>query len=124
MIKAHKVVLSSSSEFFKNILTMNRHETPLIYLKDIKHDILNYLLKFIYIGQCELTQDNLDLFLSTGKDLKIEDLLDIPINKKKEYTQIIPPEDVKLENDIDNTTSMSDEEKTYFIESTSDVKDG
>ena len=34
-MNCHKVVLSASSVFFKNVLTQNPHPNPLIYLKDI-----------------------------------------------------------------------------------------
>ena len=34
-IKAHKVELASFSQFFKNILTKNPHQHPLIYIKGI-----------------------------------------------------------------------------------------
>ena len=34
-VRAHKIILSSGSTFFKNILVRNLHQNPLIYLKDI-----------------------------------------------------------------------------------------
>ena len=34
-VSAHKIILSSGSTFFKNILVRNLHQNPLIYLKDI-----------------------------------------------------------------------------------------
>ena len=46
-IKAHKIVLSSSSNFFRQALTRNAHPNPLIYLKDTLHEQLELLLKFI-----------------------------------------------------------------------------
>ena len=39
-IKAHKVVLSSCSSFFKNILLKNPHPSPLIYLKGVKYTLV------------------------------------------------------------------------------------
>ena len=46
-IKAHKVVLSSSSYFFKNIFNMNRNPNPLIYLQGITHNDLILLKRFM-----------------------------------------------------------------------------
>merc|ERR1712129_385448 len=34
-IKAHKVILSSCSQFFKEILVQNPHQHPLLYLKGV-----------------------------------------------------------------------------------------
>ena len=36
-IRAHKIILSSCSNFFRNILLNNPHHNPLIYLKDIRY---------------------------------------------------------------------------------------
>ena len=35
-LEAHKIILSASSPFFKNILKLNKHTHPLIYLKGFK----------------------------------------------------------------------------------------
>ena len=35
-IRAHKVILSSSSKFFRNIFLKNQHQNPLIYLNGHK----------------------------------------------------------------------------------------
>ena len=50
-LRAHKVILSACSSFFKNILTkesMCTHPNPLIYLKGISAKELKYILDFIY----------------------------------------------------------------------------
>ena len=75
-IRAHKVILSSCSEFFRNIFLKNPHNNPLLYLKDIRYKELTMVIKFIYQGQCEIGQHELDNFLSTGKDLKVEGLME------------------------------------------------
>ena len=55
-IRAHKVILSSSSQFFINIFLNNSHNNPLLYLKGIRYKELALIVKFIYLGQCELRQ--------------------------------------------------------------------
>ena len=42
---AHKVVLSFSSEFFKNILKQNKHSQPLLCLDGINSNELNINIK-------------------------------------------------------------------------------
>ena len=73
-VKAHKVILSSCSAFFKNILLKNQHKNPLIYLKDIRHVDLEMVLKFIYLGECEVAEQDINSFITTGKELKIKGL--------------------------------------------------
>ena len=73
-IRAHKVVLSASSHIFHNILTNNPHSNPLIYFNNLKSAEVNLLLKFIYLGQCEVGQDGLIDFLAAGKELMVKGL--------------------------------------------------
>ena len=73
-IKAHKVILSSHSEFFKNLLLKNPHQNPRIYLKGIRHNKLERLLEFIYLGQCYVANEELQDFLTIGTDLKVKGL--------------------------------------------------
>ena len=74
-INVHKVILSSNSKFFKNILLRNPHQNPLIYLKGIRHKELEMIIKFIYVGECVVGQGELKDFLNTGKELEINGLL-------------------------------------------------
>merc|ERR1712129_282796 len=74
-IKAHKVILSARSPFFKNILVKNPHQHPLVYLKGVSYDQLRYILEFIYVGQTEVDQDCLNDFMMVAKDLQIKGLI-------------------------------------------------
>ena len=42
--EAHKVILSSSSEVFKNILINDRHQNPLIFMSGVKGAVLQAVL--------------------------------------------------------------------------------
>ena len=81
-IKAHKFLLSSCSEFFLDILRENPHQNLLLYLKGIKYAELEMILKFIYTGQCELPEDELETFLNAGADLRVKGLIDHTIEPK------------------------------------------
>ena len=72
-IKSHKVILSAGSQFFNEILLRNPHPNPLIFIK-VKYDYLHSLVRFIYTGECEVEQHDIEAFLVTAKDLKIEGL--------------------------------------------------
>ena len=74
-IKAHKLVLSTSSSFFEHILRKNHHQHPLLYLSGINSTDLNFVLDYIYQGEVQLFQEQLDSFLNVAQMLKIEGLL-------------------------------------------------
>ena len=74
-IRAHKVILSSCSQFFRKILLQNPHQNPLIYMKGMKHAELEMGLKFINIGECHVPNERLQEVIYTGFDLKMEGLM-------------------------------------------------
>ena len=73
-LKAHKVLISACSEFFKRILIQNPHQHPLIYLNGISFTQLQSIIDFAYSGQTEVDQDKLDSFLIAAKTLEIKGL--------------------------------------------------
>ena len=44
LLSAHKLVLSASSDFFKNILRKSTHSSPLVYLPGVKSAVLNSII--------------------------------------------------------------------------------
>ena len=73
-IRAHKVILNSCSQFFKDILTETSSEDPLLFFKGIKHNELLAIVKFIYVGTTEIAQEDIGTFMKAAKDLEIEGL--------------------------------------------------
>ena len=71
-VHAHNIILTSFSGLFRNILDKNQHPKPLIYLKDITHSHLILILRFLYLGSCEVKSGDLEAFLATAKELKVE----------------------------------------------------
>ena len=72
---AHKVVLSSCSNMFKFILKENDHSKPLLYLGGISSVNLGYILDYIYHGEINLYQEQLDSFLESAQNLEIVGLM-------------------------------------------------
>ena len=70
-IFAHKAILSSRSQFFKNILALNTQLQPLIYLR-VKSSHLQEMMRYIYTGQCEVDQRELDIFLDLAQSLEVQ----------------------------------------------------
>ena len=70
-LKAHKIILSSGSLFFKQIFDENEEKTMLVYIKGMTVDKLNNTIDFIYNGQVDIAQNELEDFLDTANDLKL-----------------------------------------------------
>ena len=81
-IKAHKVILSACSPFFRGILKRNLHEHPLLYLKGVKYGDLVSVLNFMYHGEVNIAQEELNTFLNVAEELKIKGLTQGSSNKK------------------------------------------
>ena len=58
-VSAHKVIIGSCSKFFQKILLRNPHQSPLIYLTDVKFEQLKSLINFMYVGEAEVGKDDL-----------------------------------------------------------------
>ena len=79
--EAHKVVLASSSPFFQNILRKNKHPHPLIYMRGLKSEDLVAIMDFLYCGEANVYQENLDSFLAIAEELQLKGLM----GKTNEY---------------------------------------
>ena len=73
-IDSHKIILSTCSQFFRNIFERNPHQKPLLYLKDVPYSDLRKVLDYIYLGECKVNSDGLEKFLILGETLQIHGL--------------------------------------------------
>ena len=89
-LAAHRVVLSASSEFFRNIFRSNKHSHPLLYLGGVKTHNLQFILDYIYHGEVLICQDQLNEFLEAAQKLNIKGL--ISDDTKEENDTFSPPE--------------------------------
>jgi len=73
-IQAHKLILSACSPFFRGVLKKNAHQHPLLYLKGVKFRDLQAVLNFMYHGEVNVAQEELNSFLAVAEDLKVKGL--------------------------------------------------
>ena len=73
-VAAHRTVLASSSPFFMELLKKHKHPHPLIYMRGIKSKDLVTIMDFLYYGQANVLQDNLDSFLALAEELNLKGL--------------------------------------------------
>ena len=75
-VEAHKVILASSSNFFKNILEKTLHSRPLIFLRGVSMVDLTALVDFIYLGETSIQRENIEAFLALAKELGLKGVED------------------------------------------------
>jgi len=83
-IQAHKVILSACSPFFRSILRKNPHAHPLLYLKGVKFSDLQSVLNFMYHGEVNVAQEELNSFLAVAEELRVKGLTQNQSSKKQE----------------------------------------
>jgi len=73
-LKAHKVILSSCSVTFKNLLKQTPTSHPVFVLWDIEPRDLSAILDFMYNGEVNVEQSHLTSFLSVAERLRVRGL--------------------------------------------------
>ena len=81
-VEAHKLVLISSSPFFLNLLNRNKHPHPLVYMRGLKYENLLSMVDFLYHGEANVYQENLDTFLAMADEFQLKGL------KKREDEEV------------------------------------
>merc|ERR1712243_352614 len=73
-IKAHKVVLAGSSPYLQRTWENNPNEHPLLFMNGINMDVLKAIVAFIYLGEVQVEQDNLEAFMAGATALEVKGL--------------------------------------------------
>ena len=73
-IEAHKIILASASKVLKDILVGNKHMKPLLYMRGISFKDMLSVVDFIYHGQVNIDQEDLNDFLALAEDLQLKGL--------------------------------------------------
>merc|ERR1711936_1226448 len=89
-LKAHKVVLSACSSYFRDLLKgISLWQHPVLVLKDVRFLELQSILEFVYLGEVNVEQDRLESFLKTAELLRIKGLTD-GLQSDKSEKQVKP----------------------------------
>ena len=114
-IEAHKVILAASSPVFQNLLKRNNHAHPLIYMRGMKSGDLVAIVDFLYIGEANIFQDNLDSFLVIAEELKLKGLTGNVEDKIEEQTSPNVPQEGKVLKTEKNSSHTLTEYSDYLV---------
>ncbi|KAK8752150.1 hypothetical protein OTU49_012248, partial [Cherax quadricarinatus] len=82
----HKLVLSTCSEYFEQMFERTNCKHPVIVLKDIRHEELEALLNYMYVGEVNVLQNELAGLIKAAECLMIKGLA-VPDEAPKEYKE-------------------------------------
>ena len=119
-MEAHKVILASSSPFFEKILQKSKHPHPLIFLRGFQSEDFSSILDFLYFGEANVYQEELDSFLTIGKEIKIKGLTGQTFGdvlEEQEKPEHFGP--AEMDKDLFATSTTTDKRET----STPDIGD-
>ena len=73
--KSHRVILSATSSMFEDMLLLNDHPKPMLFMRRTKSSHLKLLMSYIYHGEVEVNREDLEDFLDMAGELKIKGLI-------------------------------------------------
>ena len=113
-VSAHKLVLSTCSEYFKNIFKNRKNSHPILCLEGISSSEMNNVLDYIYNGAVQIHQDDLDRFLKIAQRLKLEGLIgeqNVEGEERVNAEQLLEKEETKVWDIIPNKKEISNTER-------------
>ena len=73
-LRAHKLILSACSFFFRKLLRINPAPNPVIVLWDVSYEDMLNILDFMYNGEVRVKQANIQQFLAVAEKLRVRGL--------------------------------------------------
>ena len=82
-VSAHKLVMSASSHYFKSIFKTNKNLPSLfLCLENVNAKNLSHLLDYMYNGEVQIEEENLEDFLTVARRFKLEGLCEKSLNEE------------------------------------------
>ncbi|XP_021943878.1 broad-complex core protein isoforms 1/2/3/4/5 isoform X1 [Folsomia candida] len=88
-VLCHKLVLSACSPYFQHIFESNPCRHPVVILKDVQHSDLEAIVKFIYNGEVNISQDRMTPILKTANSLQVKGLAEVPADELKRVSSVV-----------------------------------
>ena len=105
-VTAHKVILGASSPLFMGILTKNKHPHPLVYMRGVRKSELIAILDFIYCGEANVDQENLDAFLALAEEMQLKGLTGSAESSEDDKTPNPPQKRIEPKKHVNRSQNM------------------
>ena len=113
--EAHKVILVTSSPFFHNLFKMHQHTHPMIYLRGIKSASLSAIIDFLYCGETNVFQEDLESFLALAEELKLKSLMGQTDAKEDQFQESYASYEAKEPSQSDNFKRVSSDHQLLNV---------
>merc|ERR1712126_419515 len=104
-LSAHKLVLSASSEYFRNIFKNISHSHPLLCLDGVSSEDLENIMDYIYNGEVQIYEEHLDRFLEVAQKLKLQGLNEKIVKNETEIKDFDSIEEVENKTEKEEITA-------------------
>ena len=74
-VKAHRIIITGCSPIFRTMLKKYKHSNSMIYMRGVKAKELEAIVDFIYYGEANIYQGDLDGFLALAEELQLKGLV-------------------------------------------------
>ena len=105
--EAHKVILSASSSLLRDLLKSTSHSHPLLYMWGVKTRDLANVVDFIYDGQVEIYQSDLNEFLLVARQFQLIGINELSHSEELNDTK---PSNAVLEDDTVTLHELNQQE--------------
>ncbi|CAH2247033.1 jg23892 [Pararge aegeria aegeria] len=76
-VKVHQVLIALASPYLKQLITSVPSQHPVIFLNNVSHTTLSFILEYIYTGEVRVPAENLSAFMESARGLHIRGLENI-----------------------------------------------
>lgn len=109
-VRVHRFVLFACSSYFEELLSqqvMDNQSAAVVFLKDVKFTDVKAIVDFMYKGQVNVSQLQLESFLQTAEALQIKGLADKPDQHKYMTDMATKPSSISNSNAIKQSNGGS-----------------
>ncbi|XP_012231081.1 transcription activator GAGA isoform X2 [Linepithema humile] len=118
ILRAHKLILSVCSKYFRELFKGHSCKHPIVILKDVNYRDLSAMLHFMYQGEVNIKQEDIASFLkvaetlqikglTTDSDEKLEDVLEKNVEDLKDHLFDVERDKSNSGSGDENTAAFS-----------------
>lgn len=107
-LKAHKMVLSACSPFFKSLFLENPCKHPIVIMKDVKYTELKAILDYMYSGEVHVAENKISALIKTAKTLRVKGLGEVEC--QDDQAENLP--DDEFENQVINLSENEPDDES------------
>ena len=111
-IKTHKLILAASSEYFQNIFKNNASSNLMLCLEGVTKEDMNSCLDYMYNGEVEILNNDLQRFITIGCRFKLRGLVERELDEANEVEDV----DTTSDPDPGNDENCKEEKNEIVVE--------